>query len=242
MGRKLGIKQAICFAGGQPFGPTWNNFDLFFVESDEYKLKFQAANVDVMTAFGTNTKLYDPKDERLVGQAKLFDVCFPATYAAWKRHKLFSEATQGLRTVCAGYMYDDHETECWKEPQRGGSFVLPHVPASGLRHLLAASRVCLITSETTGGSQRTVLEAMAMDVPVIVMDDSPKTSEYVLDAISKGYKVGAVVPPDPLGIKRAIYEWEDEKANGRQYILDTWSEKNYAEQINLGLNKLVGTR
>src|SRR3990167_8355579 len=80
VGRKLGIKQAICFAGGNPLGPTWQNFDMFFVESEDYKQKLQAANVDVMTAFGTNTTLYDPDHEFVKGQAKIFDICFQATF------------------------------------------------------------------------------------------------------------------------------------------------------------------
>lgn len=86
-----------------------------------------------------------------------------------------------------------------------------------------------------------MLEAMAMGLPVIVMDDSKKTSEYVQDAIDKGYNVGAVIPPDPLAIRRAVNDWSDRKTNGREYVLNHWSHVHYADQIEAGLNKLVGS-
>lgn len=241
VGRKLGIPQAVCFAGGNQFGAQWPNFDLFFVESEDYKHAYLKRGMETMTAFGTNTKHYDPEHQFVKGQKKIFDVCFPATFAAWKRHPLFAEATYGYRTACAGYMYDDHETECWEKVQESGSFVLPHLPAGGLRHLYGASRTCLITSANNGGSQRTVLEAMAMNVPVIVMQDSDKTSEYVHDARELGYSVGEVVPPEVPFIRRAIEDWKDRKCNAREYVLSKWSHQAYADQIEAGLNKLVGS-
>jgi glycosyltransferase involved in cell wall biosynthesis len=220
----------------------WPNFDLFFVESEDYKQGYLARGMEVMTAFGCNTNLYDPEDITVKGQSKVFDVVFPATFAAWKRHDLFSKATYGYRTSCAGYMYTDHEMECWQEPQKSGCLTVPHLPATCVKHLLAAGSVCLITSANNGGSQRTVLEAMAMNVPVIVMSDSDKTSEYVFDAIDKGYKVGAVVPPEEGAIRRAINEWLDAKANGRQFILDKWSHVVYANSLEEGLQRLLGNR
>ena len=81
-----------------------------------------------------------------------------------------------------------------------------------------------------------------MDVPVIVTDDSRKTSEYVLDAQAKGFKVGAVVPPDVGFIRDAIEEWKNAASNGREYVLSTWSGAAYANKIEAGLDQLVGPR
>jgi glycosyltransferase involved in cell wall biosynthesis len=238
IGRDLGIPQAICFAGGTPFGPTWNNFDLFFVESDEYKEALEKANVRVITAFGTNTRLWDPNEPRLMEQKRTFDVCFPATFAAWKRHDVFARAVKGYESVCAGYMYPDHEQWCWQVAQKSGTLALPHTPAANLRHVMAASGVCLVTSQNNGGSQRTVLEAMAMNVPVIVMEDSHKTSEYVRKAEALGYAVGKVVPPQEHLIRQAIDECLQMKANGREYVKQAWSEVTYADALEQGLNEI----
>jgi len=171
-------------------------------------------------------------------QKRVFDVCFPATFAAWKRHDVFARATKGFSSACIGYMYPDHEQWCWQVVQKAGSLTVPHMAASGLRHVMAASGVCLIPSQNNGGSQRTVLEAMAMNVPVIVMEDSHKTSEYVRKAEAMGYVVGKIVPPQEHLIKQAIEECLAMKANGRDYVKQNWSEYHYASAIESGLKSI----
>lgn len=241
---ELGKPMALCFAGGHQFGDTVHFFDHFFVESEVYKQKYELAGLSVSTAFGTNTEFFQPIPE----QRKNFDVIFPATYASWKRHNLFAEATKGLRACTVGYMYDDHEQWCWEEPMRSGALTLPHASADVLRHLYAASKVCLITSEASGGSQRTVLEAMSMNIPVIVMSDSDKCSEYVRDAESMGMWAGTVANPNEQNIRTALQNvLEPPRShpmdrgptwNGRDYVLSKWSEHHYADALEEGLKKI----
>jgi len=230
---KLGIPQAICFAGGDTGGHTNKYFDHFFVESQVYKERFEVAGKSVSIAFGTNTELFQP----LPFQQKKFDVIFPATYCDWKRHDLFRSSVRGLNAITAGFMYDVHERDCWEETMKEGVLTLPHVSAEVLRHLYAASKVCLITSRATGGSQRTVLEAMSMNIPVIVMDDSDKTSEYVREA---GSQAGEVVEHQPEKIREALDRWlaKDSPCSGRDYVLSKWSEHHYADALEKGLKEL----
>jgi len=234
VGHRLGLKTAACFAGGNPFGETLRHFDHIFVESEVYRQRFQAAGISVSTAFGTNTQLFDPGHKLVKGQQKVFDVCFPATYAQWKRHKKFAEAVRGFKAVACGYMYTDHETDCWEVCQDAGILTLPHVSADTLCHLYAASKCCLITSDSSGGSQRTVLEAMAMNVPVIVMQDSDKCSEYVLDA-----GLGFVSNPDPIAIRVWLEDLDKRVSDTRSYIRSKWSEYHYADALEKGLCSLV---
>lgn len=233
--KTLGKPMALCFAGGNPFGPTWHLFDHIFVESQSYKMQYENRGMGhmVSTAFGTNTKLFDPQHAKVKKQAKIFDVANFSTYCAWKRHDLLASAVQGYSVVCAGYKYDDHETECWQVPLNAGFLCLPHLSPEALRTLFAASRTCVLTSHWTGGSQRTVLEAMAMEIPLIVMSDSDKTSEYVLDCGE-----GFVVPPDPVAIKEAVQEAMYMTVKTRPYILENWSEYRYAENLEKGLKKI----
>lgn len=231
---ELGKPMALCFAGGNPEAENYIYFDHIFVESEVYKQKFEEMEVSVSTAFGTNTELFKP----IPGQAKQFDVIFPATYCDWKRHKLFTEATRGLKTVTAGFMYEVQERYCWEDVMKAGTLTLPHVSAEVLRHLYAASKVCLITSQASGGSQRTVLEAMSMDIPVITMADSDKTSEYIRD---HGW-TSCIVKPEA---EDARY-WVDQilsgsvkPKGGRDYVLSKWSEHHYADALEAGLTKIL---
>jgi len=222
---RTGKPQALCFAGGDVNAPNIELFDHFFVESDIYKQRFLEKGKSVSTAFGTNTELFKPTE-----QPKYFDTIFPATFALWKRHDLYAKATNGLRSLAVGYMYDDHEQECWQTCLDNDVMVMPHVSAETLKYLYSASKVCVIPSESGGGSQRTVLEAMSMNIPVIATD-SDKFD------FANGYIV--VSEPNIPELKEKIFENLDREVNTRDYILTNWSEHTYADSLERGLNEIV---
>jgi len=222
-----GIPMALCFAGG-PFRNYVNCFDLIFVESDVYKNQFENENKKVIKAFGTNTELFKP-----IKQTKIWDAIFPATFALWKRHRLFAEAV-GNSGLAVGWMYQDHETECWQVCQEKGTMILPYVDAETLNYLYNASRTCVITSDKTGGSQRTVLEAMACNIPVIVMSDSDKTTEYVRDCV-----IGEIVEPNIQAIQEAIKKWRDKKVNTREWVIQNYSAEIYAKKLKEGIESIL---
>jgi glycosyltransferase involved in cell wall biosynthesis len=238
----LGVPQALCFAGGDTDGRNQDCFEHFFVESEVYRQRFEVSGCSVSTAFGTNTELFQP----IPLMAKQFDVIFPATYCDWKRHTLFTEATRGLKAITSGFMYPVAERYCWEDTMKAGVLTLPHVGAETLQHLFAASKVCLITSRASGGSQRTVLEAMAMNIPVVVMEDSDKTREYVMDAQKLGFNVGGVAhKAQDDNWATGARNWidailgNDKDWNGRDYIMSKWSEHHYADAIERGLQQIV---
>lgn len=224
---ELGIPMAVCFAGGEVNGQNRDLFDHIFVESGIYAEQLMEANYNNFSiAFGTNTDLFAPTD-----QNKVFDTIFPATFAAWKRHNLYAAAVNGLRSLAVGYMYDTHETECWKDCLKEGVAILPHVSAEALKYLYAASRVCVIPSSSAGGSQRTLLEAMAMNIPVVVTDS---------DKFDFG---GSVYRAEPTvesirGHVLALLDGE-QTVNTRDYILDNWSHKTYADALEAGLEQIL---
>lgn len=226
--RELGIPQAICFAGGEPISYNTPYFDHIFVESEVYKRKFEEEGYSVSLAFGTNTSLFKP-----VAQPKLIDTIFPATFAAWKRHELFARATNGLRSVAVGYMYGDHEQECWQVCLANGVAVLPHVSAEALERLYAASRIVVVPSMSSGGSQRTVLEAMAMNIPLVITD-----SDKFDYARGHGAFEAEPNPESIRGYIDAILDGEHE-VNTRDYILANWSENNYADELERGLGMIL---
>ena len=228
---KLGIPMALCFAGGDTQGHTNQYFDHFFVESQTYLDSFEVQGKSVSRAFGTNTALFEP-----LNAPKHFDALFPATYCTWKRHRLFNAATKGLRAATAGYMIPGgQEAWCYEETMKSGAMVLPHVSAEALRYLFAASKTCVITSRSDGGSQRTVLEAMSMNIPVIVMRDSDKTSEYVREG------GGYIVMPEAHVIHETIEAVKDVPVNTRDYIVSKYSETHYADALEAGLKNRCGS-
>jgi hypothetical protein len=225
--KALGIPMAICFAGGEPINYNTYDFDHVFVESKVYEEAFKKGDVSVSLAFGTNTDLFVP-----IEQVKIFDTIFPATFAAWKRHDLYALATRGLKSLACGYIYTDHEQECWEECIRMGTTILPHVSADVLHYLYAASRICVITSQSNGGSQRTVLEAMAMNLPLIVTDSDKY--DYITPEVYR-------CEPDAEEIRgyiNAILDGDGD-INTRDFVLENYSHIQYADKLEAELGKII---
>ena len=222
----LNKPMALLFAGGEVLGDNVELFDHIFVESQVYEDKLKKKGYSVSRAFGTNTALFKPIPQ----QKKVFDVIFPGTFAEWKRHELFAYASVGLNALAVGYMYDSHESECWKVCLEQGVTVLPHTSHKVLHHLYAASKICVVTSKSEGGSQRTVLEAMSMDIPVIVTDS---------DKFDFAWKKVYETEPTVKSLREMINLALDSEAHTRDYVIQNWSEFTYADSIEAGLLKLV---
>lgn len=219
---KLGKPMYCLFAGGEPIRDYYHYFDHVFVESQTYLDKFKEAGMSTSIAFGTNTDLFRPGHSPL----KPIDALFLATYCNWKRHHLFSEATRGMVSMACGYMYQDHETECWRTCQRAGVITLPHVSSEVAANMYQQSKVCVVPSHTTGGSQRTVLEALATNTPVVVCSDAEKLTEYINKA------GGYIADPTARSIKDKIKEAMDNPLpDTRQWVLENYSHKVYADKI-----------
>lgn len=225
--KALGRPMALCFAGGETHHPNISAFNHIFVESKVYLDKLAYANVPLSIAFGTNTDLFQPTE-----QVKAFDTIFPATFALWKRHDLYAKATEGMRSLAVGYMYDDHEQECWQVCLDHGVTVLPHASAQVLKYLYAASNICIIPSRSDGGSQRTVLEALAMNMPVIVTDSDK--FDFAEGGVIK-------VEPNIWSIRDAITVamGQVDLVETRPAILANWSHITYADALEKGLSEIV---
>lgn len=230
----LGLPMAICFAGGDVLGENLPFFEHIFVESSVYAKQLEGkTDATVSLAFGTNTALFDPNPTVL---PKQWDTIFPATFAAWKRHYLYALATEGtgIEAVAMGYQYDDHEQDCWQECLNRGVTIMPHLAAPTLRGFYAASRVGVITSSSAGGSQRTLLEMLAMNLPVVITD-SDKFDDYILglDSVIRA-------DPNPNSIRDAIYEAAtfEGQTESREHVLKYWSETSYTDALEAGLRRL----
>ena len=228
-----GIPLAICFTGGG-FTDYQNIPDIVFVESDSYLQEFKQRGLNVRQAFGTNTELFRP----MPWQPKKFKAVFPATFAGWKRHELFAKA-MGSDGLACGF-WQPHETGCYEVCQENGTALLHHQNAESCALIYNMGHTCVVTSSSVGGSQRTVLEAMASNIPVIVTRDSEKTSEYILKCGEDlGMNVGSACEPTPEDIRREVENWIGIKVNTRAWILENYSEYIYADKVKEGIESIL---
>lgn len=219
-------KKAICYSGGR-FTDYMQVPDIVFVESKSYVDWMKPMGLNVVQAFGTNTEVFKP-----FKQTKVFDAVMTATFARWKRQWLFAEA-MGPRGLVCGW-WQDREADTWQICQEKGTPLLHHQMPESINLLMNMSHTVLLTADDTGGSQRSVLEAMAAGIPPVVMSDSTMTTEYVREA---GF--GKIVDPNPEAIREAVEALKGTSGQaGIDYIKSKYTQGHYANQIEHGLNSL----
>ena len=216
------IPIAVAMSGG-----TFNEYvhvpDIMFVESQVYVDLFKGDAKKVVRAFGTNTTVFKPTK-----QPKIWDAVFPATFASWKRHDLFAEA-MGKNGLACGW-FQPNEPQCWEVCQEKGTALLHHQNAESVNLIYNMGKTCVITSNAQGGSQRTVLEAMACNVPVITMSDSDKTTPFIEEC-----GIGGIVEPDAMKIREVVWDWMNRKVDTRDWVMENYSEEIYANQLKEGI-------
>lgn len=217
----LPYKKALLFAGG-PIKAEWATpFDHIFVESKLNKDEFDALGISNSTAFGINEDIFYP--EKL---EKIYDGMHHGTCASWKRQWLVGESI-GSKGIVVG-RYQETDPTPFKRCKELGVTVLDEKQPEEIRTLLNQSHTCLQTSEYWGGGQRCTLEALACDVPVICMTDSPKNREYVEES-----GCGLVVEPNAQNISDAVHiiKATDYGTRGSDYVKSKWTSKHYADNL-----------
>ena len=222
--------KALLFAGG-PLKYDWiNKFDHVFVESkinhDELTdMRFPSFS----TAFGINETIFHPMD---VG--KLWWGIHPGTCASWKRQGFVGEALGDKGLVVGREQPNRIDTFGFDRCRELGCSVLDEQKPEDLAVLVNQSHVCVQTSALWGGGQRVTLEALACNVPVVCMSDSPKNREYVEES-----GCGLVVDPDPVKIRKAVEDMmvTDFGTKGRDYVMSKWTSQHYADNLSAWIDK-----
>lgn len=209
------VRKILLFAGGNPDSDHASKiFSQVVVESESDAPYFPGSKV----AFGTNTELFRPLDRN-----KLFPSLYPAAFALWKRHDLWAESMPAGSLACG--LFQDHEKQCYEICVKGGHLIMPHVSADALVNLYNESLGVCITAERIGGSQRTALEAMACNIPVLATNDS-KAAEF--DGVWS-------CPPTVDDVKNCymnmLAQFEVNKPDLRKIVLEKYSEKVYADKL-----------
>ena len=165
----LKIKKGLCFGGGDINDPILDKFDVVFVENESQMIKPHFRH-----AFGTNTDLF-----RSNPNPKLIDALYPAAFAQWKHQEKFADICQRekLKGLAVGYIQENNLAESLDLVMacvRRGVSVMDWIPGRALCDLYNMSKEVIITADSMGGCERTILEAKACDIPVRIESDSEK--------------------------------------------------------------------
>ncbi len=224
--RTMNKPRALLFAGGPIEKPWVTGFDLLFLESRINEEECDALGIPHIRAFGVNTAIFKPESLE-----KTYDAMLHGTFAGWKRQTLFAK-TFGTRGLAVGKV-QAQDRQGYVDCQERGVTIVENATREEVATLLNQTKVSVNCAEFWGGGQRATLEAMACDVPVICMTDSPKNAEYIEEA-----GVGLVVPPEP---ERILAAWErlQNTRGGRDYVLSKWTPEHYATNLIKGICTLV---
>lgn len=222
-------KKALLFAGG-PIKYEWvKGFDHVFVESKINKDEFDKLGVRNSTAFGVNTRIFKPDESE-----KTYTTVTHGTCANWKRQWLAGEA-MGAQALVFGRDQEHDRYPFIKAREWGAHVIDTEQSFEQANALINTARIGLNCADFWGGGQRASLEAMACGLPIIVMNDSPKNSEYVEDS-----ELGVIVTPEAHDIIRAVDDLSkshvDFKKECREYVLSKWSERHYAQALISGIS------
>jgi glycosyltransferase involved in cell wall biosynthesis len=213
-------KKALLFAGG-PIKKQWvENFQHVFVESKINEDEFNAIGIRNSRAFGVNTDVFKPLEVE-----KTHITVTHGTCASWKRQWLVCQAMKRHALIFGRYQNEDPRP--FDECRTCDSTVLLGQSYEETARLLNTAYVAVNCADFWGGGQRQTLEAMACNLPVIVMSDSPKNREYVEES-GNGY----ITNPDSDSIANAVSTaMTRRKKKPRDYVLSKWTPRHYADAI-----------
>lgn len=231
--RQNPTKKALLFAGGQIRKEWVTGFDLLFLESKINEKECDDLGIPWHHAFGVNTKEFSVKQRST--KEKRYDGMLHGTCASWKRQWLIGEAF-GNRGCVIG-KGQDSDPYPFNRCKELGADVFPESSPSIIKELMQDSVALVNCCDYWGGGQRATLEAMAVGLPVVCCNDSPKNMEFIEES---GF--GRIASPDIHSIRQAV---EDLKQNppdpkiGIEYVRTKWSGDVYAEQLLEGINKII---
>jgi len=217
-------KKILLFAGG-PIQKEWvENFDLLAVESAINAEECEKLDIPHVTAFGVNTDIFKPLKIQ-----KKYITTSHGTCASWKRQWLICQA-MGEKALVFG-QEQDSDPRPFAECRTCNSIVLPEQSYAETVKLINSGYVSVNCADFWGGGQRQTLEAMACNIPVVVMSDSPKNREYVQESD------GIICEPNEVAIRNAVLEAQKRKGQ-RGYVMSKWTHKHYAKALDKAIQSL----
>src|SRR3990167_1603412 len=161
-----------------------------------------------MKAFGTDTDFFKPDNTK-----KEIEYFYPATFSLWKRQRDITYL--GKDIYCCGTIQPDGQEEYQVVVDAGATVEVGYFPAEHIRDLYRRAQHVIIPA--VHGSERTVLEAMSMNIlPEIVHPDiNKKANSYLIEYAGSGEKTP------------------------RNFILKRYSHQLFAKQLLKGIKQCL---
>lgn len=176
-------------------------YDIVFCESKPVYEQARMHGVHAVHAFGTDTEFFKPDETE-----KDISYFYPATFSPWKRQSAI--ANLGAHLYCVGTVQPDGQEELQACIDNGVHVAIGYFKAEHIRDLYKRTQEVQIPA--IHGSERTILEAMSMDLFPIV---NPENKAF---AIIEKFKRTQLESP-------------------REFVQRYYSAKEYAEKIERGL-------
>lgn len=156
-------------------------------------------------AFGTDTDFYKPDPKK----KKDIPYFYPATFSPWKRQDEIADLASDLYLV--GTIQPDGLDIYNRCINKGCNIEVGYFPANKIRNMY--QRAVEVVIPAIHGSERTVLEAMAINIkPVVIHPTNKRTYSYI-----KEYDESGLETP-------------------REFILKNYSHKIYAKRLLEGID------
>lgn len=155
-------------------------YDIVFCESKPVYRACRENFLNSMHAFGVDTEFYKP----FKNVNKDLPYFYPATFSPWKRQRDIAHYGQGL--LCVGTVQPDGQEDLQACLDNRVKVETGYFPAEYIRDYYNKAKSVIIPA--FHGSERTVLEAMSMDIFPLVTAHNEKAYSFVQEFVNSPYE------------------------------------------------------
>lgn len=179
--------------------------DVVYCESQPIYEAVRAAGVRAIKAFGTDTEFFKP-DPKVKRDIEYF---YPATFSPWKKQSDIVHL--GNKLWCIGTIQPDGILEHRACVDAGVNVEVGYFPAQKIRDYYRRAKRVIIPA--IHGSERTVLEAMAMNILPDIVGENPRAKTYIQEFKNSGARTT------------------------RDFVVNNYSHFIYADKLMKGINE-----
>ena len=195
-------KKGICLSTYPLLYDNLRKLDVVYCESTPIYDAVRGQGIHAIKAFGTDTNFYTPDDT-----VKDIDFFYPATFSPWKNQS--GIVIYGDKLLCVGTVQPDGQMELEACRMAGVRTEIGYFPAEKIRDYYRRAKNVPIPAKH--GSERTVLEAMSMNILPDVSEANFKAYSYIRE------------------FKNSVYIFP------RDFVLRYYSPEVYAENLLRGM-------
>lgn len=196
-------KKGICLTTDPVNFQKLRQFDVVYCESEPVYEKVRREGIRAIRAFGTDTDFFKPTDVE-----KDIEYFYPATFSPWKLQR--DIAHLGKKLLCIGTFQPDGMDDYDPCVKNGVQVKLGYFPPEVIRDYYNRAKHVIIPA--IHGSERTVLEAMSMNIlPEVTNQKNVRTMSYVEE-----FKKSNCISP-------------------REFVIKNYSAWGYAADLERGM-------